>query len=125
MFGWMSEYQLQSVAFADSMIAEIMAALERGGYLNSTLIIVSADHGGHGKRHGDDSPEDRTIPWLAAGPEVRQGITITRAIQTYDTAATVLAALELPIPGTWDGQPILEIFSDEPGPAITSSSSQP
>jgi arylsulfatase A-like enzyme len=109
-FGWMSTNQLQSIAFADSMIGEILAALEGGGYLDSTLLIITADHGGHYFGHGDDSPLDRTIPWLAVGPGVPQGITLTCAVNTYDTAATALYALELPIPETWDGQPVLEIF---------------
>lgn len=110
-YGWMSANQLQAVTFADSMVGEIVAALDRGGYLNSTLLIVTADHGGHGTRHGDDSPEDRTIPWLAVGPGVRPGITLTSPINTYDTAATALSALKLPVPAGWDGKPVLEIFN--------------
>ena len=108
-FGWMSQNQLYSVTFADSMIGEIVAALENGGYLNNTLLIITADHGGHGLGHGDDSPLDRTIPWLAVGPDVPSGITLGD-IDTYDTAPTVLYALELPIPEGWDGRPVLEIF---------------
>jgi hypothetical protein len=73
-------------------------------------LIVTADHGGHGFNHGDDSPEDRTIPWLAVGPSVPPGVTLSRKVNTYDTAATALYALKLPIPETWDGQPVMEIF---------------
>ncbi|MBE7473492.1 MAG: hypothetical protein DPW09_10915 [Anaerolineae bacterium] len=110
MFGWMSANQLQSVTFADSMIGEIVTALENGGYMPNTLLIVTADHGGHGKSNGDDSPEDRTIPWLAVGPGIPAGVTLTGNINIYDTAPTVLYALNLPIPEVWDGLPILEIF---------------
>jgi phosphopentomutase len=109
-FGWMSANQLQSIAFADAMIGEILAALEGGGYLNSTLLIITSDHGGHYFSHGDDSPLDRTIPWLAVGPGVPQDKTIGRCINIYDTAATAIYALGLPIPEMWDGQPVLEIF---------------
>lgn len=110
LFGWMSPNQLQAVAFTDGLIGEIVTALETGSYLNSTLLIITSDHGGHGRFHGDDSPEDRTIPWLAAGPGVSQGLTISTAVNTYDTAATALYFLGLPIPQTWDGRPVLEIF---------------
>ncbi|MEW5958353.1 MAG: ectonucleotide pyrophosphatase/phosphodiesterase, partial [Chloroflexota bacterium] len=109
-YGWLSANQLQSIAFVDSLIGEIVAALERGGYQNSTLLLITADHGGHGTSHGDDSPEDRTIPWLAVGPGVRPGVTLTITINTYDTAATAAYALKLPIPEHWDGRPALEIF---------------
>jgi arylsulfatase A-like enzyme len=108
--GWMSGNQLQAVQFVDGAIGEIVAALEAGGYLNSTLIIVTADHGGHGTGHGDDSPEDRTIPWLAVGPGVPPGLTLTRKVNTFDTAATAAFALKLPLPSTWDGRPVMEIF---------------
>jgi phosphopentomutase len=109
-YGWLSTNQLHSVAFADGLIGEIVAALEDGGYLDSTLLIITSDHGGHGFFHGDDYPEDRTIPWLAVGPGVASDVTLTSHINTYDTAATALYALGLPIPECWDGQPILEIF---------------
>jgi arylsulfatase A-like enzyme len=108
--GWMSDNQLYAIGFVDSLIGEIVAALEGSGYLDSTLLIVTADHGGHYFGHGDDSPLDRTIPWLAVGPGVPQGITLNCGVNTYDTAATALYALELPIPETWDGQPVLDIF---------------
>jgi arylsulfatase A-like enzyme len=109
-YGWLSANQLQAVTFVDGLIGEIVAALERGGYLNSTLLIITADHGGHDKVHGDDSPEDRTIPWLAVRPGGPAGVTLTRPINTYDTATTALYALELPLPENWDGQPVMELF---------------
>ncbi|NIN35737.1 MAG: sulfatase-like hydrolase/transferase, partial [Gammaproteobacteria bacterium] len=109
-YGWMSPNQLHAITFVDGLIGEIVAVLESGGYLNSTLLILTADHGGQGTSHGDDSPLDRTIPWLAVGPGVPPGVILATNINTYDTAATALYALKLPIPEMWDGQPVLEIF---------------
>jgi predicted AlkP superfamily pyrophosphatase or phosphodiesterase len=109
-YGWVSTNQLQSIAFVDGLIGQILAALESEGYLESTLLIVTSDHGGHGFGHGDDSPVDRTIPWLAVGPGVPPGVILTRDVNIYDTAATALYALELPIPEIWDGQPALEFL---------------
>lgn len=109
--GWMSPNQLHSITFVDGLIGEIVTALENGDYLNRTLLIITADHGGHDRSHGDDSPEDRTIPWLAVGPGVRAGVILTGSIITYDTAATALYALNLPMPEVWDGKPVLEIFN--------------
>jgi bisphosphoglycerate-independent phosphoglycerate mutase (AlkP superfamily) len=109
-YGWMSPNQFQSITFVDGLIAEIVTELEREGYLDNTLLIITADHGGHGFGHGDDSPLDRTIPWLAVGPGVPAGVTLAGGINTYDTAATILYALDLPIPEQWDGRPIMEIF---------------
>jgi len=108
--GWMSPNYLYAINYADGMIDEIVTALEREDYLRSTLLIITADHGGHNFEHGLDCPEDRTIPWLAVGPGVPQGETLTSPINIYDTAATALHALDVPIPEHWDGRPVLEIF---------------
>ena len=108
--GWMSTGQLLAVSLTDGFIGEIITALENGDYLGSTLIIVTSDHGGSDNSHGTDSLEDTIIPWLAVGPGVPQGSTLSSQIVTYDTAATVLYALNIPVPPMWDGQPVLEIF---------------
>ena len=108
--GWMSQNYLYAINYADGMVDEIVTALKNEGYLRSTLLIILADHGGHNFEHGLDCPEDMTIPWLAVGPGVPQGVTLTSHINIYDTAATALYALDVPIPEHWDGQPVLEIF---------------
>jgi predicted AlkP superfamily pyrophosphatase or phosphodiesterase len=109
-YGWLSANQLYAVTFADNMVGEVVAALEREGYLTSTLLIITSDHGGHLKTHGNDTPEDMTIPWLAVGPNVPPGLILNRQIETYDTAATALMALDLPLPEDVVGQPIREVL---------------
>jgi len=74
-----------------------------------TLIIITADHGGHGTTHGSRSFEDMTIPWIIAGPGVRHAVLATN-VNTTDTAATVAWALGLPLQPDWDGLPVLEAF---------------
>ncbi len=107
--GWMSPGQLLAIYEADSLVGEIVTALDEGHYLNQTLLIITADHGGNGLKHGSDSVEDTTVPWLAIGTGVPPRILKTHPVM-YDTAATALYALKLPIPPEWDGRPILEIF---------------
>lgn len=108
--GWMSLAQLLALNLTDGLVGEIVAALKSEGYLDQTLLIITADHGGTGFKHGSDSPEDATIPWLAVGPGVPAGVTLQSEIVTYDTAATALHAFGLPVPETWDGRPVMEIF---------------
>ena len=55
----------------------------------STLIIVTSDHGGHETHHGTDLPEDMTIPWIAWGAGVRRGHALTNRVTLPDTAATI------------------------------------
>ncbi|HSL28296.1 MAG TPA: alkaline phosphatase family protein [Anaerolineales bacterium] len=107
--GWLSPEQL-SVAFrADEALGRILTELDARGLRNETLVIVSADHGGHGTTHGSTMPEDMTIPWIAAGPGI-QPRALTSPVHTMDTAATAAFALGLPLPPEWDGVPVYEAF---------------
>ena len=108
--GWMSAGQLLALSLTDGVVGQIVAALNTRGYLDKTLLILTADHGGHDNLHGTDVPEDMTIPWLAVGPGVAPGTALQSNIVVYDTAATALYVLNLPIPEVWDGRPVLEIF---------------
>lgn len=108
-YGWLSPQQL-SVAFrADEALARILAELDARGLRNETLVIVTADHGGHDFTHGSSAPEDMTIPWVAAGPGI-QPKPLTTVVHTMDTSATAAFALGLDIPAEWDGVPVYEAF---------------
>lgn len=108
-YGWMSPEQL-SVAFrADEALGLILAELDTRGLRDETLIIVTADHGGHDTTHGSNYPEDMTIPWVASGPGIQTG-RLTSPVFTMDTAATAAFVLSLPIPSEWDGVPVYEAF---------------
>lgn len=109
-YGWMSPEYLQVLKTIDQGIAVLVRALEETGLLRETLLILTADHGGHGYTHGTTMPEDMTIPWIAVGPGVRAGYEISDQVTIYDTAATVLHFLGIPIPANWNGRPLSTIF---------------
>lgn len=108
-YGWLSGEQLSVLYRADQAIANLLAELDKRGLREETLIIITADHGGHDTTHGSSMPEDMTIPWIALGAGI-QPTQLTTTIQTIDTAATAAFALGLPIPPEWDGVPVYEAF---------------
>jgi predicted AlkP superfamily pyrophosphatase or phosphodiesterase len=108
-YGWLSEEQLSVIRRADEALGAILGALEARDLRDETLIIISADHGGHDTTHGSSRPEDMTIPWIASGPGI-QPKQLSTQVYTIDTAATVAFALGLPIPPEWDGVPVYEAF---------------
>ncbi|GAB4455803.1 MAG: alkaline phosphatase [Anaerolineae bacterium] len=114
--GWESDEQNAVISRTDGYVDDIVQALNAKGYLETTLIIVTSDHGGHEMSHYSDSPEDRTIPWLAIGPGVPRGVPLERPINIQDTAPTVLSALNLTPPPPWNGQVITEIFNGRASP---------
>lgn len=96
--GWMSPAYLRGVEQSDRCLGQLMDSLAAAGMADSTLVIVTADHGGHNRTHsGAKTIEvDRHIPWIARGPGVPVDAWIEATVDTMDTAATALAALKLP-----------------------------
>ncbi len=109
LYGWLSPEQFSVLFRADQALGNLLAELDARGIREETLIIVTADHGGHDFIHGTTLPEDMTIPWIAFGAGI-QPAALTGKITTTDTAATAAFALNLPIPEEWDGVPVYEAF---------------
>jgi len=107
--GWLSPQQFSVIFRADQALGQILAELDARGLRDETLIIISADHGGHDTTHGTSLPEDMTIPWIVSGPGVQPKV-LTTQVYTMDTAATAAFMLGLPIPPEWDGVPVYEAF---------------
>ena len=109
-FGWGSKEQKQSFADEDAALRVLRAAVRKAGLESRSTFILSADHGGHDKTHGTDSPEDMTIPWIAWGASVKPKFWIQDKVNTCDTAATALWLLGIPVPSNWDGKPVVNAF---------------
>ncbi|MCC6880601.1 MAG: alkaline phosphatase family protein [Verrucomicrobiales bacterium] len=110
--GWGSPEQKEAFKVSDQALGQIVKAIEKGGFSDDCVIIVSADHGGTGKNHSQDTPSDRNIPWVAWGKGVKPGFAIAGPVMTYDTAATALWLLGVDRPATLDGHPVLEAFQN-------------
>jgi predicted AlkP superfamily pyrophosphatase or phosphodiesterase len=110
-YGWGSPQQLCAFADVDAALGEVLKAIERAGIAQESVLIITADHGGHGKTHGSRMPDDMNIPWIAWGKNVKQHSVISAPIVTYDTAATALWLLDIPCPSSFDGKPVTSAFA--------------
>jgi arylsulfatase A-like enzyme len=110
--GWMSEVYLREIMNTDFQVGRILTALDDLDLTDETLVIVTADHGGHEFAHGQDIPEDMTIPFVIAGVGVESGV-ILEHISIADVAPTVLWALGLPLPESDFSQPVYAAFASE------------
>jgi predicted AlkP superfamily pyrophosphatase or phosphodiesterase len=108
--GWGSPQQIQAFADEDAALRIVKEALEKAGIADSSVVILSADHGGHARTHGSTSLEDMHIPWIVWGKGVKKGMTLTERISTCDTAATALWLLGVDIPKEFDGKPVKSAF---------------
>lgn len=127
--GVFSPEKMKAFTDCDAALAVVVKAIKDAGLLPTSVIILTADHGGHDRSpaeiaqltkpgepppqigtHGSSSPEDVTIPWVAWGAGVRPHFTITAAVVQYDTAATALWLLGIPIPESFWGRPVTSAF---------------
>ena len=76
--GWGTPEQVVAVEEADAAVGVVLRALRECNLDESTLIIVTADHGGAGRSHGPDDARSRHIPWIVAGPGIRRDFDLTR-----------------------------------------------
>ena len=89
-FGWMSPTYGAAVLKVDRELGELLAAAEQAFGAGNYTVLVTADHGGHGRNHGSDDPRDVNIPWIAWGKGVEAGVVLEPGVRTMDTAATAL-----------------------------------
>lgn len=108
--GWDTPAYGRAVRSADMAVGEVAAAAERAFGRGRFTLIVTADHGGHGRGHGSADPRDVRIPWIAWGEGVARSASLPSGIRTMDTAATALWLLGVPVPAAWDGRPVLPAF---------------
>lgn len=94
----------EAIAAADGQVGRLMAALRaRATYAQEDwLVLVSTDHGRRPDGgHGGDSPEERTIFFLAWGPAVQPG-PIAGTPEIVDVAVTALAHMGLAPDPAWE-----------------------
>jgi predicted AlkP superfamily pyrophosphatase or phosphodiesterase len=106
--GWMSLPYRWAVRRADAAVEQIRRQAVKT-FNGDVVVIVTADHGGHGRDHGTDAEEDVRIPWIVWGRGVEPGA-IAEQIDTFDTAATALWVLGVPVPARWEGRPVAAAF---------------
>ena len=120
--GHKTPHYYHSVEIADSLVNQILAAVRLAKMEDSTLIILSSDHGGIGYGHGGESLDEIEIPFILLGPSIKKGYKIPHTVFTYDNAATVAFALGVQQPYAWIGRPIKSAFKGWDAPRNISRS---
>ncbi len=113
-----SPEKVQALKDCDEALKVIKDAIAAAGLTDSSVIILTADHGSHdilknGKTvatHGTAESVDVKIPWVAWGKGVKKDFTITAPVIQYDTAATALWLLHVPLPESFWGRPVTSAF---------------
>jgi predicted AlkP superfamily pyrophosphatase or phosphodiesterase len=94
---------MEAIRLTDERIGEVIAAVGRRPKFTEEnwLFVVATDHGGIEKRHGGQSPEERTIPLIVAGGDIPKGMVSDAVIGQVAVPATVFRHLQVEVPASW------------------------
>ncbi len=115
-YGWHTPPYFMAVEHADQLIGRLLTALDELDLDESTIVLVTSDHGGVGQGHGGESMDELEIPWIIAGPGIAAGRRIDAPISTCDTAPTVAMLLGIDAPRAWTASPVREALASYRGP---------
>ena len=116
-YGYGTAEHLAAITENDAYIGRIVAAIGERGWLEDTLILVEADHGGtpndgFGGHHGGVSEAEKYVSFFAAGAGVARGE--VRDMLVRDTPAVILHGLGIPQPEAWTARVPGGLFRDCP-----------
>jgi arylsulfatase A-like enzyme len=102
----------------DLQLQRLFAALEASGQADSTMIVLTADHGqGLGEHgwwlHRLLYQEQIHIPLIVKIPGGPSGVTVKELVRSIDIFPTVLQTLGLSVPPGIDGKGLLELVGEE------------
>lgn len=101
-YGWMSQQYMDACVQSVDEIQRIVEAFSK-----DYTIIITADHGGHGRNHGTMDPEDMHIPLICIGKKFKPAFQLEN-INICDIAPTVVELVGAEKAKEWEGKSILE-----------------
>ena len=111
---------LSSTSFMDSQVGRVMAALDKSGRADNTIIVLWSDHGWHlGEKliTGKNTLWERSthVPLIFAGPGIVQG-QCPRTVELLDIFPTLLALCDMPARSDLEGHSLMPQLKDGNAP---------
>jgi len=110
------------VAYTDAQLGILIDSLDELGLANSTLVVVTADHGESLGAFGELSHAffvyqvTQSVPLIVHVPGMRRRRDVNRVAGLVDVVPTVLAQLSLERPAHLEGRDLAPLWSDDPPP---------
>jgi arylsulfatase A-like enzyme len=108
-----------SVAFLDRNVGRVLAALEKSGQVDRTLVIYTGDHGyllgqhGRFEKHCSYEEAIRAPLMIRCPGQVRPGSSTRALVEFIDIFPTVLDLCGVPIPANVQGRSLRRILNGE------------
>lgn len=96
--GWMGEEYMSAINSCCDMVGQLIRELG-----DEYVFFYTADHGGHGRSHGTEQPEDMTIPIFCLGEPFTPGKEL-EGLSIMDIAPTIASLLGAEPAREWEGK---------------------
>jgi predicted AlkP superfamily pyrophosphatase or phosphodiesterase len=101
---WLSTKYRQRYIKTDGYIKQILETLDELKLRESTLIVITADHGGILFGHGGKTKSERNILFGISGPNIPKKKLPDHSVKNMDTAAIILKSLNITLPENFDAK---------------------
>lgn len=107
-----------SISFMDAQVGRVVAALERLGLADNTIIVFTSDHGYHVGEHGlwqkmSLFEESARVPLLIVAPGVTKPGSVAQApVSHLDLYPTLAELCRVPPPANLQGQSLVPMLKD-------------
>ena len=104
----------------DNYISQLLAALERTGLAEETLVIYTSDHGEPLGDHGVwwkccMYEPSVGVPLIVRGPDMEENVTLNAPVSLLDIVPTMADATGIETDDAWQGRSLLPAVHDERG----------
>jgi iduronate 2-sulfatase len=108
-----------SISFMDAQVGKVVAALDRHGLAESTIIVFTSDHGYHVGEHGlwqkqSLFEESARVPLLIVDPRqaATRGAVARTPVSLVDLYPTLAALCDVPAPANLQGQNLAPMLAN-------------
>lgn len=107
-----------SVSFVDAQVGLVLAALERVGLADETVVVFTSDHGYHLGEHGlwqkrSLFEESARVPLVIAAPGGRSGVADAHSVELIDLAPTLCDLAGVPAPAGFEGRSLAPLVTGD------------
>ena len=101
---------MEKLAELDRYVGMIVESVKKAGIYDETIFIVTSDHGGIGKGHGEKTMVEMETVFIISGKNVKKGYHFTESMMQYDVASTIASIFCVEQPQVWIGRPMNQVF---------------
>lgn len=105
------------VASLDAELRQLFGELDRRGFLDRALVVITSDHGEEFKEHGRTAhghalyDESIRVPLIILAPGLAPRV-VEENVSLIDVAPTILDLLHLPAEPAFEGRSLVELMND-------------